>query len=130
MEHNSEPFPVNDIFKYKMFKKVKYKNLTFHAWQYRNADCYCYIKGKKILQIHNILLRCHDNILFFYGKQFLSYFPYYVYPYNSEFIDIFRVTDLANEFLMVQFQDVIAKCMVLPDKNNFWISFSLVHQIE
>lgn len=130
LEYNSGPFPVNDIFKYKMFKKLKYKNLIFCIWQYRNADCYCYIKEKKVIQIHNILLRCHDNILFFYGKQFLSYYPYYTYPYNSKFTDIFHVKDFSNEFVIVPFTDVIAKCIILPDENDFWVSFPLIHQIE
>lgn len=99
-------------------------------WQYRSADCYCYLKGKKVIQVHNILLRRHDNILFLYGKQFSSYYPYYIYPYNSKLTDIFRVKDLSNEFVIVQFEDVIAKCTVLPDENNFWVSFPLIHQIE
>ena len=63
-EYNSGPLPVNDIFKYKMFKKLKYKDLIFYVWQCRNADCYCYIKGEKIIQIHNILVRSDDTFFF------------------------------------------------------------------
>lgn len=65
---DSAPCP-DSIVTYKMFRKVKYKNFIFYTWQYRNADCYCYVKGKKVLQIHNILLRSYDKMVFLYGKQ-------------------------------------------------------------
>lgn len=130
LEHNSGPFPANDIFQYKMYRKIKYKNVIFYVWQYCNADCYCYTKEGKVIKIHNILFRCHDNILLFYGKQFLSYVSYYEYPYDSEILDIFRIKDVSNEFVTVPFEDVIAKCLLLPDENNSWISFPLIHSVE
>lgn len=130
LDYSSGPLPDNGIFTYKMFRKVIYNNFTFYVWQYRPADCYCYVKGKKILQLHNILLRCHDNTVLLYGKEFLNYYSYYIYPYNSDISDIFLVKNLSETFVTISFQDIIAKCIVIPDENNFQVSFPLIHQIE
>lgn len=128
-EHNSGPIISN--VNCKQFKQIFGKDFIFSINPYSNANSYCLTKYNKVIQIQNILRSNDDNSTIIIGKQFQVYSSFYNYPFSSENLNIFKVTNLSEHVISVQFKDVIAKCMVFPQapEEDCSIVFPLLHTL-
>lgn len=120
--------PVSNESAYKCYKKVKFNGLTLCVEAHRKADCYCVTKNRKVFKILNVL-KNSDWRLFFYGREFLSYEPFYDYPFSSTTIDIFKVKEL-SDLKTVALDVVLTKCVLIPNENDLsYVSIPLLHAL-
>lgn len=129
LEYNTGPFPRGSNIIYRQYRKIKYKNFLFCVNSYRVSDSYCLLKNNTLLQIDNILVRIHDDVVVLYGRHFESYSSFYTYPFASETAQIFLVKELSYEYFIYDVNDIAAKCVVMPVNNSSWISFPIIHEL-
>ncbi|KAK4881065.1 hypothetical protein RN001_004384 [Aquatica leii] len=117
---------------YSQFKKLLLNNMTLMTCYLSAADSYCMTKTNKVIQIHNFITdTSKSNEIFIIGKEFLTYRSLYVYPFESNKLQIYSVSDLNKNLSIWSVEDVTAKCIVLPNKKrDQWVSFPLVHSLS
>ncbi|XP_070523068.1 uncharacterized protein [Cardiocondyla obscurior] len=79
-----------------------------------------------IVILHNIIVK--DGTVFFIGYSFIKNGNAYEYPLSSSELGIVQVSDLSNERRVFYLTEVVAKCWLIPDGENF-ICFPLLHTL-
>lgn len=132
LEHFNGPLlHTTDNCSYKQYKKIHANNVCYAINLHSNADSYCLIDDI-VVQIYNILVSDKQETMII-GKHFKSYESAYTYPLDSKSLFIYKLKDLSTRFRMFSFENVRAKCMVLPfevsaDK-TVYVSFPLIHSL-
>lgn len=123
-EHGSGPVLINCHY-HKQFKKI-ILNFVLSIFSFSVSDCYCLTSGKKIIEIHNILVHQQNNILLL-AKIFQIYSSFYMHPQNSKSFGIYCVENLSDEFHLVSLPEIIAKCVVFPISEKMFIVSIITH---
>ena len=87
-------------------------------------NCFC-IDGS-ICVIRNIASSDSTNIVF---SKFLIRESFSTYPFDLQLIDIYKVSELADELCIAQLQSIQYKCVLLPcqTKFDFFVVTPLLH---
>lgn len=125
-ENNSGPVPT-DSHLYNAYMKVKCKDFVIYVLSRRVADCYCYSKNNKVVQVHNVLERIHDKKVYLYGKEFMTYSSYYDYPFDSSILNVFVVDNISRDFKIFPLCDIKSKCALICDSSDKNVCFPLLH---
>lgn len=131
--HNSTKIVVSDNYNKilglclrKMFMNVTKNYNTTDTHLNREADRYCLTLSGKVFQICNILKK--DGSLYVYGREFVSYQPFFEYPFSSIAIDVMEVKELSH-FKLMSVNDILTKCLVIPC-DTYTISIPMLHAPE
>lgn len=114
---------------YNQFKQFYFDEFVLSISSYSEADSYCFLTDGLLIQIHNIIINNASSEIIIIGKQFLDYKPFYHYPCESSKFDIYIVSYLllSAEFKSFYLKSVVAKCIMLPYKNNYCVSLPIIH---
>ncbi|KAK4879871.1 hypothetical protein RN001_008017 [Aquatica leii] len=126
--HNSGPFPdfLFDFNKYTQFKKLYFDNFILSVNSYSDCDSYCLVTKSVVVQIHNVIVGLESSEILIVGKKFSNSTSLYVYPFESEHLDIYLVSNLSDHYQIWHSKDILAKCLVFPYK-NVYASLPLIH---
>ncbi|KAJ8937837.1 hypothetical protein NQ314_011698 [Rhamnusium bicolor] len=127
IEHSSGPLSEN-LITCKQFKKCLFRDSVICTHSYSPANSYCLTNKDKVMQVQNIALI--QNNTFIIGNYFQSYDSLYKYPLDSKDLNIYVLTYLLPNLEICPFNEVIAKCLVLPSENGSWVSFPIIHTCE
>jgi len=62
-------------------------------------------------------------------QQFLAMHDFFDYPAKSSIFDIYEVSDLSDELILVAGEEVKTKCVRLPLHDNAWLVLPLLHHM-
>ena len=63
-------------------------------------------------------------------QQFLTMHDCFVYPAKSSTFDIYEVSDLSDELILVAGEDVKTKCVRFSLQDNSWLVLPLLHHMQ
>lgn len=120
-EHFQGPIP--PCYRGKQYSKLDFG--TYLLQLKSSADCYCMLRNKTVMQISNIIV-LHGNTPALFGSMFSHHEKFYDYPCDSTNLDIFLATEMSSQLTIIDVQDVLCKCFVIPIFDKFAI-FPLLH---
>lgn len=91
----------------------------------RRDSCFMTIDGN-IMVLLNIVKRGND--IYLITNKFKKKEDFYVYPFPSSLIRIFKVSNLDNQRIVVALTDIQSKCWLIPYK-EFYVSIPLLHSM-
>lgn len=71
------------------------------------------LRNKTVIQISNIIV-LHGNTPALFGSMFSHHEKFYDYPCDSTNLDIFLATEMSSQLTIINVQDVLCKCFVIP----------------
>lgn len=115
------PNPNNEI-DGEQFKQIRINKTTFRLNQ---SDACFLTRNGAVVILENIIRR--DGNIFFQGKRFTQQDDIYDYPINSSQLGIFKVWGLRNEEETFPIEEVFAKCWLMPQNDDTFVSIPLAH---
>nr|CAI5833468.1 unnamed protein product [Callosobruchus analis] len=112
---------------YKQFKKLFIKNVQFSIASHSLPNSFSLLRGNKVAQIYNIVVSENEEI-FVVVKCFVSFFlsgALFEYPFDSCHLQIKLVNNFSN-LEMLHISDIITKCLLMPYKDDRFVSFPLL----
>ena len=113
----------------KQYKKLLYKNTRYSTFDYSAANSYFLSKDRKVVRIENIVLGS-DKKTHIIGKQFRVYKSLYLYPVDSQSLNIYFIENMSEFVEYWSLDDIVAKMMILPTTDNKLVSFPILHTHE
>lgn len=83
-----------------------------------DKDSYFKTNLGQIVVLKNIILTEDDNVIFI-GNTFINVGDFYTYPLNSSELGIIKVSELNNDKLIFRLQNIVAKCWLIPLKDEY-----------
>ncbi|XP_072375756.1 uncharacterized protein [Diabrotica undecimpunctata] len=128
MKHCSGPLLSKHLFSVQ-YKQVIFSEITLSIISHSNADCYI-MYNSDIMQIQNIVCD-NQKLVKIITRVFKSKSAWYNYPFSSERLNIYLVSDLSENLTIWPLnENVIVKCIVLQLDDNQWVSFPIVHSLN
>lgn len=105
------------------FQNISINNIVLNI---RRRDfCFMTIDGN-IMVLLNIVKRGND--IYLIANKFKKKEDFYVYPFPSSLIRIFKVSNLERQRIAVALTDIQSKCWLIPYK-EFYVSIPLLHSM-
>lgn len=105
---------INENIYDEQFKKISVNNVSFEV---NNRDSYFKTSEGKIGVLRNVI-RNQDNIIFI-GNIFKNITDFYTYSLHSSELGIVKVSDLSEERLVFSLNNIIAKCLLIPIRDEY-----------
>ncbi|XP_011858802.1 PREDICTED: uncharacterized protein LOC105556332 isoform X1 [Vollenhovia emeryi] len=103
------------------FKKISIGDVVLKIG--RRDSCFMTIDGNVFL-LQNVVKRRKD--IYLITNKFNKKEDFYVYPFPSSHLRIFKVSNLSDERIVVALADIQSKCWLIPYK-EFFVSVPLLH---
>lgn len=87
-------------------------------------SCFKTSEGQIVI-LKNIIFRENNDIIFI-GNIFINVEDFYTYPLNSSELGIVKVFELNNDKLTFPLKNIVAKCWLIPLKDEY-ICIPLLH---
>lgn len=71
---------------------------------------------------------CISEKIMLIGQKYCEYSSVYLYPFDSQKLNIFKINNLSTELNSYGIDDIICKCMMLQFKNEY-LSFPIIHSL-
>jgi hypothetical protein len=110
----------------------QFKQLLTHSFlgSISHPDNCLLLKSQSVILVDNFI-RSFSS-LFILGRRFLDVRDFYSYPFKSSMLSIFLVGNLSAKREVFSINDISAKCILLPCKDDLlhsYAAFPLLHQI-
>lgn len=118
--HTDGPVPPQFSFQYRQYKKVSTYLLTLSSKMGDNcilvADCFALVEN---------IVQTDEDVYIIY-RRFRNKQPYYMYPCDSAYIGIYKVSGLHNNVEIGKLSCIKCKCLLCPDGDGA-IATPLLH---
>lgn len=118
--HNKGPL-LDDSIQGSQFSTLKSDKFTLKI----HIDSYLLTKDNQLIKVFNII-KVDENEVILVCKQFKNPLPLFNKPVKSTCLDIYVVSKLIDELILLHFVDIKKKMCVFPS-NNTLIAISLLH---
>jgi len=119
-EHHTGVIPQGVAFD-RQFKEAHMEHYCIKT----NARDNCVSFGNEIALVCNVLL-INANIWFVY-QSFANVETFFKYPVDSDFLGIFKVSNLANTLKVRPLADVTSKNVILPHDRHAFVVIPIIH---
>ncbi|XP_030580612.1 uncharacterized protein LOC115776952 isoform X1 [Archocentrus centrarchus] len=98
--------------------KAQYGEMTCDKWTVKvSTGDNVFVIGNDICCIHNIV-ECSDGVYVVY-KEFSDKSLFFDYPFNSDYLNIYKISQTSDSFKCVKVSELVVKCTVLPHRDGF-----------
>ncbi|XP_073669952.1 uncharacterized protein [Paramisgurnus dabryanus] len=111
-------------------RKVKgqYSQMVSNKWTIKvSTGNNIFAIAGDICQIDNIV-ECHDGIYLVY-RRFSDKSIFFTYPFSSDFLNIYSVSQLSEQYMYANICAVAYKCVLLPHQRGF-VSIPILHSVK
>nr|XP_047142227.1 uncharacterized protein LOC124816627 isoform X1 [Hydra vulgaris] len=105
----------------KQYLKVEYAGFTYFC---ANSNNCALLDSGKVVLIENVIDA--DNIMII-TRVFGLKENFYTYPCESSLLNIFKVSQLSDQFFACPITSIVKKCLLLP-RETYFVSFALLHR--
>lgn len=106
-----------------------YSKLTMHGMilSTSQADCCFRSTSDEVVVLSKIACSFHGTHIFLHGHKFKSICDFFTFPINSTDIGICKVSQLEETEKVWSLNEVLQKCILIPDADNNYLCIPLVH---
>ena len=104
----------------KQYLKVEYAGFSYFS---ANSNNCALLDNGKVVLIENVIDA--DDVMII-TRVFGLKENFYTYPCESSLLDVFRVSQLSDQFFAFPITSILKKCLLLP-RENYFVSFALLH---
>ncbi len=107
--------------------KAQYGEMVCEKWTVKvSARDNVFVIRDGICCIHNIV-ECSDGVYVVY-KEFSQKSLFFNYPFNSDFLNIYKISQTSDILKCVKVTELVQKCAVLPHRDDF-VAIPLFHMV-
>lgn len=114
---------INENIHGEQFRKISVNDVIFEV----NERDSCFKTNTGQIVILKNIVRREDNIIFV-GNIFSNINDFYTYPLRSSELGIVKVSELIEERMLFTLNDIIAKCWLIPVRDEY-VCIPLLHTI-
>ena len=108
--------------------KGQYSQMVPDQWTFKvSTGDDIFVIASDICRIHNIV-ECHDGIYLVY-RRFSNKSVFFTYPFSSDFLNIYSVSQLSEQYLSAKVCAVAHKCVLFPHRGGF-VSMPIQHSVK
>ena len=108
--------------------KGQYSQMVPDQWTFKvSTGDDIFVIASDICRIHNIV-ECHDGIYLVY-RRFSNKSVFFTYPFSSDFLNIYSVSQLSEQYLSAKVCAVAHKYVVFPHRGGF-VSMPIQHSVK
>ena len=104
----------------KQYLKVECAGYSYFS---ANPNNFTLLNNGKVVLIENVIDA--DDVMII-TRAFRLKENFYTYPCQSSLLNVFRVSQLSDQFFAFPITSLLKKCLLLP-RENYFVTFALLH---